>query len=236
MCMHHIHKDYLCEFEKFNKKRKNRKSCLNAAVIIETRPTWQLPLVIKNFAALNEDFNYYLVGTQETINFTKKHIKNLEYFLIKRDNHTSFISFYNYLLKKQSFWKMFEEENILIFQTDALALRPIETKAFDFDFIGAVCGHLSQDLSIFDMNGGCSLRKKKPLLECLRDYDGKNIEPEDVFFTRRMRDMGCKLPTFDECQLFSVESAFKDNEIYPSCIHGTDKFYLSTKQIKKWIQ
>ena len=151
MCMHHIHKDYLCGFEKFNKKRKNRKSCQNAAVIVETRPTWQLPLVIKNFAALNEDFNYYLVGAQETIDFTKKHVKNLEYFLIKRDNNTSFISFYNYLLKKQSFWEMFEEENILIFQTDALALRPIEARAFGFDFIGAVCGHLSQDLSIFDM-------------------------------------------------------------------------------------
>jgi len=233
--MHYIHKDYLCEFEKFNKKTKNKKSCLNAAIIVETRPTWQLPLVIKNFAALNENFNYYLIGTQETIDFTKKHIKNLEYFLIKRDTVTPFISFYNHLLKTPSFWEMFEEENILIFQTDALALRPIEAKAFDFDFIGAVCGHLSQDLSIFDINGGCSLRKRKSILECLRNYDGKNIEPEDVFFTRRMRDMRYKLPTFDECQLFSVESVFEDNEIYPCCLHGTDKFYLPTEQIEKWI-
>lgn len=235
MCMHHIHKDYLCEFEKFNKKRKNRKSCLNAAVIVETRPTWQLPLVIKNFAALNENFNYYLFGSEEIIDFTKKQVKNLDYFTIKRSNTTPFVHFYNYLLKKKSFWNLFHEENILIFQSDAIALKPIEKQCFSFDFIGAACGTLSFDFSIFDINGGCSLRKKSSMLKCLEKYDGKDVGAEDVFFTRAMRNMNFKLPTFDECQSFSVESLYHDNDIYPCCLHGTDKFYLSSEQIKKWI-
>lgn len=236
MYMHYLYKNYLHEFENFNKKRKNKKSCKNAAIIVETRPLWQLPLVIKNFAYFNEDFNYYLVGTNETINYVKGHVGNLEYFLIDRGNTTPFIPFYNYLLKKNSFWEMFEEENLLIFQSDALALKPIDLKSFDFGFIGAVCGRLSEDLSIFDMNGGCSLRKKETTLKCLTHNHSKGTEPEDVFFTRKMRKMNLKIPTFDECQLFSVESLYHDNDIYPCCLHGTDKFYLPTEQVKKWIQ
>ena len=235
MYMHYLYKNYLHQFENFNKKRKNKKSCKNAAIIVETRPLWELPLVIKNFAYFNEDFNYYFIGTNETINYVKSHVSNLEYFLIKRGNTTSFISFYNYLLKKISFWKMFEEENLLIFQADALALKPINLKSFDFGFVGAVCGELSDDLSIFDMNGGCSLRKKEETLKCLVNTPSSSTEPEDVFFTRKMRRMNLKMPTFDECQSFSVESVFKKGAIRPCCIHGTSNFYLQTSEIKKWI-
>mgnify|MGYP001212412617 CR=1 FL=1 len=53
---------------------------------------------------------------------------------------------YNKILKNQTFWKMLPTRNILIFQTDALLIEPIDYSMFKYDYVGApfaVNKHLS---------------------------------------------------------------------------------------------
>lgn len=44
---------------------------------------------------------------------------------------------YNNILKSKLFWESLPSENVLIFQTDALLIEPIDFSMFDYDYIGA---------------------------------------------------------------------------------------------------
>ena len=140
---------------------------------------------------------------------------------------------WNDLLLSLDFWATLEEETILLFQADCVALRPLEQRFLKYDFIGAPCGRL--DWFQFDMNGGLSIRKRSMMLKALRHYgDFARLAestppflPEDVFFSRALKLLDARLPDYATARAFSIESEITAGTECPFGIHGTDKPYSS---------
>lgn len=225
--MHYLFKEYLDKFSKQNSWETNSPQNNKAAIIIETRPVWQLVPVIRNFMSFCADFNFYFIGSDETITHVKNNIHGIQYFNIP--NKQPFFPFYNKLLSSEKFWNQFYEDDILVFQSDSIMLRPIDKRFFDYDMVGALCGNLNQ----FTMNGGCSLRKRNMMIECIKMHPNvKNIN-EDIHFTESLRKMITNLPTAEECQRFSVESVPTKEK--PCVIHGITNNWLTTEEVKNYL-
>lgn len=151
---------------------------------------------------------------------------------------------YNNLLKDISFWESFDQEHILIFQSDSFMLRSGIDEYLDYDYVGAPWSWANdpnfkdpryKDLSIFGNggNGGFSLRKKSVMINILSKYysdptpEDKYIN-EDMFFSKYIRSY----PTLNDCKNFCVETMFSEN---PLAVHAFEK-YMSGDQIKNILE
>lgn len=199
--MRRLYGEYLLQFKDIQVDFSYRKTD-RAAVIIDNRDLFFLPLVIKNFKYfLGDEWNIY-------------HIK--PNFPVTKD-------VYSKILKDTAFWERFAEEKILIFQYDCICCQPLDPRFLVYDFIGAPCG---TNGTIF--NGGLSLRSKSKMIEAIK----ANIvcdEIEDYFFTNSLREIGAQLPDMQTSIEFSVESMYR---VLPFGVHGTDKNYHSDQVVK----
>ena len=193
-----------------------------AMVIVETRCGYWLPLVIRNAIDKLPGWNLYVVGPKSVIEFIKEQVGGV-FIPVVLDVKKMNIAMYNYLLMDASFWKKFREDHILIFQMDCLLLREPSDDMLEWDYIGPLCGTLSE--SEFIMNGGLSLRKKDAMVKACETFtDEERKLPEDVAFTRCMRrQKDFSLPTMNSCYKFGIESLGDIDTAVG--IHGTDKYY-----------
>jgi hypothetical protein len=195
-----------------------------AMVIVETRCGYWLPLVVRNAIDRLPNWNLYVVGPMKVINFIKEQVGGT-FIPIVLDVEVMNIAMYNYLLMDSSFWKKFREQHILIFQMDCLLLREPSYDMLEWDYVGPLCGTLSE--SEFIMNGGLSLRKKDAMIKACETFteDEKKL-PEDVAFTKCMRRQKTfNLPNMNICYKFAIESLGDIDTAVG--IHGTDKYYGS---------
>lgn len=146
----------------------------------------------------------------------------------------------NAMLLSRDFWEEKKEEHILIFQRDTICCKPLDPDFLEYDFVGAPCGPLQLMggyIVGFDMNGGLSLRRRSAMIKALEDGPPRGM-PEDVFFTRRLRQLSPRLearvPCFDIAARFSVETEACYRE-QPFGVHGTDKFYMTDEMVTKII-
>lgn len=173
-----------------------------AAIIIDNRDLYFLPLVIKNFKYfLGKDWNIY-------------HIK---------PNFPVTKEVYSKMLKDASFWERFAEEKILVFQYDCICCQPLDPRFLAYDYIGAPCG-----TDFIVLNGGLSLRSRTKMIEAIKANIATD-EIEDYFFTNAMVALGARLPDVQTAIEFSVESIYK---VLPFGVHGTDKNYHSDQVVK----
>ena len=195
--------------------------CSKAMVIVETRCGYWLPLVIRNALDRLPGWNLYVVGTKKVINFVKEVVGGT-FIPVVLDVEIN-IAMYNYLLKDATFWKKFREEHILIFQMDCLLLREPSDDMFEWDYVGPLCGTLSE--SEFIMNGGLSLRKKGAMIKACETFtDDERKVQEDIAFTKCMRrQKEFKLPTMNTCFKFGIETLGDIDTAVG--VHGTDKYY-----------
>ena len=199
-------------------------------VIIETRPSFWLPLVIKNAVDKCPGYNLYVFGTPNVNQFLR-HTLEGEYYNITINTYMRNIQEYNHLLTSSDFWEQIKEEHIIIFQLDTLFLRNPTEQHIQYDYNGAVCGKLNRE-NEFIINGGLSYRSKKAMLFACKliddSYDGL---AEDVIFTKLMRKHNelFKLPGIAECNDFSIETLGNFDKAIG--IHGTDKYYILDKSI-----
>lgn len=196
--------EYLLRYrDRMDETWENDPSNTHAAVIVESRPTFWLPLVIANFRdMLGPSWNIHHICPDQGVKFT--------------------VEDYNRLLTRPEFWQRFEEDWILIFQSDCVALRSLRDDECEFPMIGAPCGLLDPDR--FTMNGGLSLRKRTVMAELATVAYRQGAEPEDVFFTRLLRRLKFAVPEVDQAAEFAVESLVPLSG-RPFGIHGTDKYY-----------
>jgi len=197
---------------------------LKAMVIAETRRGYWLPLVIRNALDRLPGWNLYVVGSRKVVDFVKEHVGGT-FVPIVLDVDNMNIAMYNYLLMSASFWKKFREEHILIFQMDCLLLREPSEDMLEWDYIGPLCGTLSEPE--FIMNGGLSLRKRDAMVKACETFTEEERKlPEDVAFTKCMRrQKEFKLPTINNCFKFGIETLGDIDTAVG--IHGTDKYYGS---------
>ena len=211
-------------------KPKHDKYSNKCMVIIDTRCSFWLPLVIRNFVDKLPGWNLYFFGPDIVNHFIQEEVGG-EYTFIPFRVKKITKDMYNRLLKKEGFWKKIKEEHILIFQIDSLLIRGIPDNLLKYDYIGAVCGYF--DESRFIMNGGLSLRKRSSIIKaCALMTEIEKNQPEDVAFTSCMRRLSFfRLPTREECNNFSIESTGN----YGECIgiHGTDKYYNESYHLIK---
>lgn len=224
---------FLIDYDRraYNYRHVNKDTNTKTAVIVDTRSAFFLPLVIKNFMSiLGPSWNLRVFHGRANETFLRRALAGWQIHFERLELHKLDQAAYSRLLKSEGFWRLMPEETVLVFQMDTVLFRPVPESAFRFDMIGAPCGRDT-------INGGLSLRKKSSMIRCIRaGVDEITItpdEPEDIFFTRRLRqDPQAIVPDKKTCAMFSAEST-----AHPQCVggHGTDKYYLSSRQWRSMI-
>ena len=200
----------------------HKENCKNLMLIVETRLSMSLILVIKNALYKMANFNLMVISTKNTINFLEKIFGKLPYKIEINKQRINLVE-YSKILLDQNIWKRIKEDRILIFQSDSIVLRNIKESEFqNLSMIGPVCVHL-EDKEKFVMNGGFSLRNKDLMLDlCTNKPITSNVE--DIFFTEQIRKYYPELmPSIEDCNNFAIESV--GNKLTAKGLHGTDKYY-----------
>jgi hypothetical protein len=193
------------------------------ALIVETRPSFWLPLVLRNVMYfLGPRWRLCVVCSLQAEFFLRSHTRDWKMQIINTlPNGLLKRPLYNQLILNGGFWMQFREEKVLMFQTDSLLCRDGVEDYLHYDFIGAPCGDLDGD---FVYNGGLSIRNRQMMMDILAEHgevQGTDIA-EDVFFTEQFRKRGARLPDLLTASEFSVESVYRR---HPFAVHGTDKYY-----------
>ena len=165
------------------------------------------------------------------------------------------INSYNNLLKSHDFWGRLETQKVLIFQTDAMLIEPIELSMFNFDYIGALFSKgksrslkfpclnnelleeigsvwvnqkYNEDLpsGILMGNGGLSIRNRDIMKKICLEETADQKENEDIFFSRFIKKYSSKIPKMIEARNFSIEADYH----YSSGFHGS-YYYLQSEEL-----
>lgn len=144
---------------------------------------------------------------------------------------------YSAMLKMPQFWEKFENwSHVLIYQTDALIMKPIDGFYFNYDYIGAPWSKQNQWVKYCAGNGGFSLRNAKSMIKVCepnRDLNFVNIntDNEDGFFCSSNL---LKFPPINSKlhYNFAVEEVFYDTPIGCHQLYR----YLNSKDFNKLIE
>ena len=202
-----------------------------AAVIIETRPFFFLPKVIRNtMFFLNQRWNLYVFCGELSYDYVSAALQGWAVHIIKIPGlYRLSTSDYNKFLTDPNFWRRFKEEKLLIFQADSI-LTSADIDAFmDYDYVGAPCGRFDAQ---YIANGGLSLRTRQVMIECTTKFRPSEAVAEDVFFTQAIRSIGATMPNLDTATRFAVESVYTT---HPVGVHGTDKCYHPIEVAQKIV-
>jgi hypothetical protein len=208
----------------------HKDNCKNLMLILDTRLSLSLILVIKNAIAKMPNFNLMLISTKETISFIEKIFGKFPNKIEINKNKIN-LKEYSKILLDQNVWKKIKEDRVLIFQSDTIILRNISDKEFPkLSMLGPVCFDLQNEKK-FMMNGGFSFRNKKLMIElCTNKVISSDVE--DLFYTEQIRNHYPELmPSMQECNDFAIESI--GNRLTAKGIHGTDKYYKTFNGYKE---
>ncbi|KAH6677560.1 hypothetical protein B0J14DRAFT_433029, partial [Halenospora varia] len=207
----------------------------NAAAIVENRPLTNLiPVVLHFSSVLGPEWPIHIFTTaanmgifnhsgpfKRALDEGRFHLRELpaEEALA---THASVSGFFT----KPWFWeKMAPAEHILLFQADSIICSNSPQKVEDFleyDFVGAPIDE-ARHLGV-GYNGGLSLRNRKKCLEITQthnwqeerhgDHDHGNVDYEDQWFSKKMREMNnTRLPKQEVAKKFAVETIWYDKPL-----------------------
>jgi hypothetical protein len=175
-------------------------------VIVEPRLHSNLQFLMHNVAYYCKDWALTIVCSNE----------NLEYCKVLGEHHRDVITYlplfqfqddrelargeYNRLLKSAEFYEQIPCENMLITQTDSYFRRHMSDTIMKYDYVSSP---FSWDKE--HQGGGISFRKKSVMLNICANSKRK-IESEDVFTSCSIKEMGYKMPKWEEALIFFCES------------------------------
>lgn len=232
-------KDQISFFDKKFKSYSFPKSSKNGLVIVETRKSKQLEIVLKNIAYYVPNWKLHIFHSPENKEFIenilKNHISNITLHELEITIKTN--QDYNFVIKDMAFWeKLTEHERVLIFQTDSLILRFGIEKFLTYDYIGAPWPwwvKRFKDFKRMGGNGGFSIRKVSKMMEIIKKYSHQKIDTvpnyqnEDVFFSYHLyNDKTAYLPNWNTAMLFASESFLCVNTL---AVHQAWKFHDNFK-------
>lgn len=161
------------------------------------------------------------------------------------------IDSYNKILMDREFWTSLPAEHVLVFQTDCIMFRMFdESLLYDYDYVGANW-YSPHDMALVEggVNGGCSLRSRQAMIDCLKYVTWDLIEQvrenmlkkhkihgrskkfmkyyEDVFFTSACELLHKRMPPIGQRSLFAIEADF---DLRTCCYHGWNKNYHTAEQ------
>lgn len=234
------------------------------AVIVDPRYDNLMLSVIKNFMFyLNHSgWNFLVVSHASHQDRVCADLPGIAFMPIDaaflEDGHKPNMSIdsYNCIMMDAQFWSALPAEHILIFQTDCYMYRMFnETTYLPYDYVGANWFNPA-DAAFFagGINGGCSLRKRSAMLECLRlvswdmiaavrenqivkfAIEGRranvNKKNEDVFYTSACEILHKKIVAIEKRPKFAVECEFHEDTCF---YHGWNKGYHTEAQTRKML-
>lgn len=215
--------EFLLDFNRKHGALRHHNSPENtrAAVIIETRPYFFLPMVIRNtMFFLGERWNLHVFCGELSHGYIQQSLDGWNVRIVKFPGVFRLsVEDYNGIVTSPTFWQNFSEDKLLLFQSDSLLCAENIEEFSGYDFIGAPCGRFDEQ---FIANGGLSLRTRRAMIDCLSRFSRPAAVAEDVFFTGALRQMGATLPDVRTASRFAVESVYTT---HPVGVHGTDKCY-----------
>lgn len=153
------------------------------------------------------------------------------------------IDSYNGILMSREFWEFIPGEHILIFQKDCYMYKMFDESIYlGYAFCGANCIWLTEDNAKqgIAINGGCSLRKKSEMLDCIEKISWERIanifspksRNEDLFFTFACYLLEKSLPAIEDRCLFAVEHEDTESTCF---YHGWNKGYQTEEEARRLI-
>lgn len=205
---------------------KDNKDSKNTMLIIDTRLSLNLILVIKNALHKLPHFNLMVISTKNNLEYLESIFGKITHKALLNKSKIN-LNEYSEILRNQELWKKIPGERVLVFQSDTIFLRGINNNEFqDLSMIGPVCVNFEDDEK-FIINGGFSFRNKKLMIELSKNKI-INSHIEDYFFTEQLRKYYPELmPNIQDCNNFAIESI--GNKLLAKGIHGTDKYYTSNR-------
>jgi hypothetical protein len=225
--------EFLLDFDRKHAQftHTNRPDNTRAAVILEARPFFFLPKVIRStMFFLGPRWNLHVFVSELSDAYVKASLAGWNVTITKFTRGARLpVADYNAILTSPSFWQTFTEDKLLLFQSDSLLAGSNVEEFLGYDFVGAPCARFDEE---YIANGGLSLRTRRVMLECLAGFACPAGTPEDVFFTGALREMGASLPDLQTAASFAVESVYIR---HPVGVHGTDKCYHSFEIAQKIV-
>jgi hypothetical protein len=234
------------------------------AVIVDPRYDDLMLSVIKNFMfhMNHHDWNFLIVthaSHRARVNVDLPGVSFMPIdpeFLEDGTKPNMSIASYNSIMMDSEFWSSLPAEHILIFQTDCYMYRMFnETAYLPYDYVGANWFNPA-DTAFFagGINGGCSLRKRSAMLECLRfvswdmifavrenqivkyGIEGRRASVdkmnEDVFYTSACEILHKKIVAIEKRPKFAVECEFDEDTCF---YHGWNKNYQMEIQARRML-
>ena len=199
-----------------------------ALVIVEPRKHENLRYVCENFDKnMSKIWDLYVFHGKSAGQHAKEatmEIRGRRVYLIPLETDNLNADGYNALFKSLDFWNQVNDENILVFQTDAVICPASEFKIHDFmkyDYIGcgSYAGAIGKNKDIWGKEyskgnsfygvGGLSFRKNSFQKQCIKKYP--NIAPdypEDVFFSNCVEDSVNKPESAEVLANFCTQDSF----------------------------
>lgn len=260
--MKELYENALLSIDKTKFKYKSIKSINSVndklAVIIDPRYDDLMLSVIHNFMShLNpRGWNLLVITHSSHRERVKRDIPGCGFMAISSEfldaGHKPNMSIENYnrMLMDPELWRSLPAENILIFQTDCYMYKMFdEAHYLSYDYVGANWFNPADVSPRYGgINGGCSLRSRQCMLDCLELISWRTIENvrknqkktyeiqinekvgkmnEDVFFTSACEILNKKVVPIEERPKFAIEAEFcKDACFY----HGWNKGYQTDAQ------
>jgi Protein of unknown function (DUF5672) len=198
------------------------------AFVIETRPNFFLPLVLKNVSYfLGDKWNLYVFCGEQSEPWLRQMTSGWKIVIRALKNQGRLtLSDYSGILMTRKIWESFTEEKILVFQSDIIICNPGIGEFMEYDFIGAPVRYDRNRPDSFVYNGGLSLRSKSKILQCLDTFGPDFTKPEDIYYSEMLRKVNARLPDLETASRFCMESGYSYIG-QPFGVHGTDKYYHS---------
>ena len=209
-----------------------------ALCIAETRPSYWLPLVIRNAQYHFPGVPLIVIAPQPIAHWLSRQHITVDFHIVwKNVPARASAETFSKLMLSSSLWEELSSlhvDYVLTFQTDCVFVRGSgegfpDEKACSVDFLGAPCGNIGSSGEAFVIYGGRAWRNVKAharAVSLMKPTDVLFLEryrPEDVVFTETFRSNNFKLPTFHHCLTFALESYGDPSSVIG--IHGTDKYY-----------
>lgn len=231
------------------------------ALLLDPRCHYRLRPIIVNHMKHLRDWNLFVIGTTESVNYIKLILPNVDFdFCIINEKNINTRQVTDILLNEKLYIDYLKAyEHILTFQVDSIMFKPFNYEIFKHNYIGAYDAMMKTENTIsYVYNGGISYRKKSFMLKCIKNYNHEILSqkrkelgyivvdyyPEDFYLSMCLSLMNTgKLQDVeynDECKLF-LQNDIKSNEKIlqnAMTIHSFDKHTLrniSYKDLKYLI-
>ena len=218
--------EFLVDFERKHGDHTHRNDPGNtkAAIIVETRPLFFLPKVIRNVMYfLGRDWNLHVLTGPMAYDFVRSSLPGWDVRIDVLPWNPVWLALQDYsrYLALREFWTRLREQTVLVFQPDTLLTGPGIEEFLGWDYVGAPCVSLDEN---YHACGGLSLRSRDAMVACTERAVLGADEPEVAFFSTGVRALGGRMPDLLTAARFCLESLYVS---HPLGVLGTDKFLHS---------